>query len=47
MTANTTTSTNVRAVVVARTLRKLRTRNCSRSAAELAPRTTVTMLPRR
>ena len=33
-------------VVMARALRKLRTRSCSRSAAELAPRTAVTMLPR-
>ena len=33
-------------VVRTTTLRKLRKRSCSRSAAELAPRTAVTILPR-
>lgn len=45
-TATTSASRVIARVVATRTLRKLRTRSCSRSAAELAARTAVTILPR-
>ena len=45
-TASATARAAIRTVVMPSTLRKLRTRSCSRSEAELAPRTAVTMLPR-
>ena len=44
--ANPIASRAMRKVVASTRLRKLRKRSCSRSAAELAARTAVTMVPR-
>lgn len=44
--ATPTASSVMSSAVASRTLRKLRTRSCSRRAAELAPRTALTILPR-